>query len=414
MAENTENTENTDVVVIGGGYAGVMAANRLTQRDDVTVTLINPRPNFVHRIRLHQLVGGSDNAVVDYRDVLADGVQLVVDTVTRIDAAGRRVTLAAGGTVDYDYLIYAVGSGSADPSVPGAAEFAHPIATLEEAQRLRPIVDAAPATAAVTVVGAGPTGIETAAELAEAGHNVTLVCGEVLGPYLHPRGRRAVAGRLAALGVTVLDGSDAADAKVTAVTRDAVRLGDGRELPSQVTIWTAGFAVPDLAARSGLSTDALGRLLTDETLTSVDDERIVAAGDSAAPSDLPLRMSCQAAIPLGARAADTVLSRIEGEQPSPLNQVFAGQCISLGRRAGIFQFAHRYDVALWFHIDGRPGAKIKEFICKGIVKHLAAEARKAGSYSLHRVSGGTKRQQQLMRLQAKRGETSATTPARAA
>ena len=52
-------TENTDVVVIGGGYAGVMAANRLTQRDDVTVTLINPRPTFVERIRLHQLVGGS-------------------------------------------------------------------------------------------------------------------------------------------------------------------------------------------------------------------------------------------------------------------------------------------------------------------------------------------------------------------
>ena len=108
-------TGNTDVVVIGGGYAGVMAANRLTQRDDVTVTLINPRPTFVERIRLHQLVGGSDDAVVDYREVLAEGVRLVVDTVTRIDAAERSVTLATGGTVGYDYLIYAVGSGSADP-----------------------------------------------------------------------------------------------------------------------------------------------------------------------------------------------------------------------------------------------------------------------------------------------------------
>ena len=58
-------TGNTDVVVIGGGYAGVMAANRLTQRDDVTVTLINPRPSFVERLRLHQLVGGSHEAVVD-------------------------------------------------------------------------------------------------------------------------------------------------------------------------------------------------------------------------------------------------------------------------------------------------------------------------------------------------------------
>jgi NADH dehydrogenase FAD-containing subunit len=394
--------ENTDVLVVGGGYAGVMAANRLTQRDDVTVTLINPRPTFVHRIRLHQLVGGSDGAVVDYREVLGERVRLVVDTVTRIDATGHRVTLASGGTVGYDYLIYAVGSGSADPSVPGAAEFAHPIATFEEAGRLRPVLDASPATAAVTVVGAGPTGIETAAELAEAGRTVTLVCGGVLGPYLHPRGRRSVAERLAKLGVTVLDGPDT---KVTAVTRDAVRLSGGRELPSKVTIWTAGFGVPDLAVRSGLSTDALGRLLTDETLTSVDDVRIVAAGDSAAPSDLPLRMSCQAAMPLGARAADTVLSRIAGEQPSTLNQVFAGQCISLGRRAGIFQFAHRYDVALGFHIDGRPGARLKELVCRGIVKHLAGEARKPGSYRLHRVSGGAKRRQLL---QAERGEAPAT------
>ncbi|MFJ1548294.1 NAD(P)/FAD-dependent oxidoreductase [Streptomyces sp. NPDC088246] len=389
-------SENTDVVVIGGGYAGVMAANRLTQRDDVTVTLINPRPAFVERIRLHQLVGGSHDAVVDYADVLGKGIRLVVDTVTRIDAAGRSVTLATGGTVGYDYLVYAVGSGGADPGVPGAAEFAYPIAGLEEAQRLRPVVDAAPATAAVTVVGAGPTGIETAAELAEGGRTVTLVCGEVLGPDLHPRSRRSVARRLAGLGVTVLEGPGA---RATAVTRDAVRLGDGRELPSRVTIWTAGFGVPDLAARSGLSTDALGRLLTDETLTSVDDARIVAAGDSAAPSDLPFRMSCQAAVQLGPQAAETVLSRLAGKQPAPVDVRFVAQCISLGRRAGVFQLTGRDDTAKRYYLGGRPGAKIKELICKGIPWQLSYEARKPGARTwwakddkrrqLLRAKGGT-------------------------
>ncbi|MFF7123641.1 MULTISPECIES: NAD(P)/FAD-dependent oxidoreductase [unclassified Streptomyces] len=368
--------ENTEVVVIGGGYAGVLAANRLTQRADVSVTLVNPRPSFVERIRLHQLAAGTHTAVVDYSQVLAKGVRLVVDTVTRIDAVGRGVALAAGGTVGYDYLIYAVGSGSADPQVPGAAEFAYPVASLEEAQRLRPVLDSASAKAAVTVVGAGPSGIETAAELAERGHGVTLVCGGVLGPYLHPRGRRSVAGRLAGLGVTVLEGPDA---KVTAVTRDAVRLGDGRELPSEVTVWTAGFGVPDLAARSGLSTDALGRLLTDETLTSVDDVRIVAAGDAAAPSDLPFRMSCQAATRIGAHAADTVLSRIAGGRPVPINLGFFGQCLSLGRRAGIFQFASKDDTATRLCLGGRPGSKLKEFVCRATVKHLADEARKPGS-----------------------------------
>src|SRR5699024_470224 len=111
------------------------------------------------------------------------------------------------------------------------------------------------------------------------------------------------------------------------------------------TIWTAGFGVPDLAARSGLRTDALGRMVTDETLSSVDDARIVAAGDAAAPSGRPFRMSCQAAIQLGPLAGDTVLARIAGEQPAPVHLGFFALCLSLGRRAGLLQVAHRNDTA---------------------------------------------------------------------
>jgi NADH dehydrogenase FAD-containing subunit len=397
---NTAGRTDTQVVVIGGGYAGVMAANRLTQRPDVTVTLVNPRPTFIHRIRLHQQVGNTGNAVVAFADVLSERVRLLVGSVDRIDADGRSLALESGETVRYDYLVYAVGSGSADPSVPGAAAFAYPIATFEEAERLAPALAAAGPQAPVTVVGSGPTGIETAAELAEAGHRVTLVCGGELNPYLHTRGRRSVAKRLARLGVKVIDG---AGSRATAVTRDAVHLADGRELPSAVTIWTVGFGVPDLAVRSGLSTDALGRLLTDETLTSVDDDRILAAGDSAAPSNLPMRMSCQAAMPLGARAADTILSRIAGEQPGNVGQPFGAQCISIGRRDGIFQFANKADVAIWFNVEGAPGAKLKELVCTFVVKHLASEATKPGAYALHRAKGGAA--QRLLRLRSNEAAT---------
>ncbi|MBF6338642.1 FAD-dependent oxidoreductase [Nocardia abscessus] len=370
-------SKNIDVVVIGGGYAGVMAANRLTQRDDVTVTVINPRPVFVPRLRLHQLVGGTHDAVVDYTEVLAAGVQLVVDSARRIDAAGRSVCLAEGGTIGYDHLIYAVGSGCADSQVPGADEFAYPIATLEAAQRLRSALFDTPMSAAVTVVGGGPTGIETAAELAEQGRTVTLVCGGLLGPYLHPKARRTARKYLAELGVSVLEG---ADTSVTAVRKDAVELRDGRTVPSRVTIWSVGFGVPDLAERSGLRTDAAGRLLTDETLTSLDDERIVAAGDSSAPSDLPFRMSAYAAGCLGAHAADTVLSRIAGEQPAPIDLSFPAMCLSFGRDAGIFQLGHKDDTAMRLYFSGFAGKKLKEFACEASVKHLVTEARKPGSH----------------------------------
>ncbi|NTY59148.1 NAD(P)/FAD-dependent oxidoreductase [Mycolicibacterium sphagni] len=369
--------QRTRVVVIGGGYAGVIAANHLRLRPDVQITLVNPRPEFVERIRLHQLVTGSDDATYAYADILGDGIELVVDAATRIDAEARQVELFSGQPLPYDYLIYAVGSGSVRPAVPGADEFAYPIADLEEAQRLTARLADLHYGAPVCVVGAGPTGIETAAELAEQGRTVTLVCGAVLGPYLSTPGRRSVAKRLRKLGVEIVDGPQA---QVTAVAADAVTLGDGRKLASYVTIWTAGFGVPDLATRSGLRTDAIGRLLTDETLTSVDDVRIVAAGDASAPSDQPLRMSCQAAIPLGAQAANTVLARIAGEQPAVISQAFTGQCISLGRAGATVQIARTNDVPLPLYVGGRTAAMIKEAVCKGTVSFLRREARKPGSY----------------------------------
>ncbi|OBH92830.1 NAD(P)/FAD-dependent oxidoreductase [Mycobacterium sp. E2733] len=364
------------VVVVGGGYAGTLAANHLRQRPDIDITLVNPRPVFVERIRLHQLVADTGAATADYSTLLGEGIRLVVDTVDRIEATARRVLLSSGAELDYDYLIYAVGSTGATPAtVPGFTDFAYAVADLESAQRLRYALADLPLAAPVTVVGGGLTGIETAAELAEQGRQVTLVCGEALGPSLSKRGRRSVAKRLRGYGVNVLE-----SAMVTEVRWDAVVLGDGAVLPSAATIWTAGFVVPDLAARSGLSTDAVGRLITDETLTSVDNPYVVAAGDAAAPSGQPLRMSCQAAGPLGVQAANTVLSRIAGTAPALLSQAFVGQCISLGRTYGTVQLSHTDDTPVNLALGGRTGASIKEAICKGTLWAIRREAAKPGSY----------------------------------
>ena len=365
----------TRVVVVGGGYAGVLAANRMLQRDDVDVTLINPRPEFVERIRLHQLVAGNDDAVADYAEILSGRVHLVVDSAEQIDPDGRSVRLASGATVGYDFLIYAVGSTAPTPTaVPGAAQFAYPLGELEAARRLADRLAGLPAAAPVVIVGGGLTGIEAAAEFAEAGRAVTLIA-DALGPSLAAGGRRSVAGRLGKLGVTVI-----ADAAVVGGSAEDVTLRDGRRVPAAVTVWTAGFGVPTLAAASGLRTDRLGRLLTDETLTSVDHASIVAAGDAASPSAEPLRMSCQYAMPLAAHAADTVLARIAGTEPARLNPASAGQCISLGRRAGTIQLSRFDDTAIGLHIGGRLGATIKESVCTGTLGFLAKEARKPGSY----------------------------------
>jgi len=378
--------QRTRIVVIGGGYAGTLAANHLRLNADVDITVVNPRPVFVERIRLHQMVAGSGAAATDYGTLLGDGVGLVVDTAERIHDG--TVELTSGAVLDYDYVVYAVGSTGVVPSaVPGAREYAYPLAEFEQAERLRRALDELHPDAPITVVGAGLTGIETASELAEQGWRVHLVCGGTLGPSLSRPGRRSVAKWLRRLGVTVLE-----TPTVRAVHPDAVLLDDDSTLPSAVTVWTAGFGVPDLAARSGLPTDALGRLLTDETLTCVDNPRIVAAGDAATPSGQPVRMSCQAAMPLGAQAANTILSRIAGTPAAPINQAFVGQCISVGRSYGTFQLAHLDDTPLNLAIGGRTGASIKEAVCKSTVWSIRREAAKPGSY---RWLKGGKRAQRL-------------------
>jgi len=371
----TEHNAHHKVVVIGGGYAGTIAANHLRMRTDVDITLVNPRPTFVDRVRLHQFVAGTGDAAVDYGTLLGEGVELVVDSATRIDTSARTVRLASGRALDYDHVIYAVGSVAAiPPSVSGAAEFAFPIAEFESARRLRARLDELPLDAPVTVVGGGPAGIETAAELTEQGRTVTLVCGGTLMPSLSAPGRRYVAKWLSRHGVTVLEGD-----VVTEVRPDTVVFADGAARPSALTIWATGFGVPKLAAASGLRTDALGRLLTDETLTSVDDDRIVATGDAAAPSGQPVRMSSQAAGPLGAQAAGTVLSHIAGTEPAVINLALTGVCVSLGRRVGIRQLARKDDAAVNIYIGGRMGARIKEVTCKIAVGKIRREARKPGS-----------------------------------
>jgi NADH dehydrogenase len=368
--------QRTHVVVVGAGYAGTLAANHLRQRPDIDITVVNPRPVFVERIRLHQLVSDTGAATADYATLLGEEIQLIVDSVDHIETAGRRVLLSSGAELNYDYLIYAVGStGVTTSAVPGFAEFAHSVADLESAQRLHYALTDLPLPAPITVVGGGLTGIETASELAEGGRPVTLICGPVLGPSLSKRGRRSVAKQLRGLGVNVLE-----SVAVAEVRWDEVALTDGVVLPSAATIWTAGFAVPDLATRSGLHTDPMGRLLTDETLTSIDDERVVAAGDAAAPSGQPLRMSCQAACPMGVQAANTVLSRIAGDAPAALSQAFVGQCISLGRTHATVQFSRSDDTPVNMFLGGRAAASVKEAICKGTVWSIRREAAKPGSY----------------------------------
>lgn len=356
------------VVIVGAGYAGVTAANRIRAgaHPDVTVTVVNPVPDFVERIRLHQYAAGSGTATVPLTDVLHPDVRLLVDGVDRI--GDRSLTLVGGTVLDFDHLVYAVGSGPGG-GVPGM-EHAHTVASLDDADRLRGRLDATSPGAVVTVIGGGLTGVESAAEIAEQRPDlrVRLLSSGRVATGLSELGRKSVVRTLSRLGVEVDE-----DATVAAIERGAVVLANGTTAPTDVTVWAGPFAVPDLARRSGLPVDDLGRLRTDDTLAALGHPNVVGVGDAVAPPERVarhLRMSCQAAIPLGATGADTVLAQIAGAEPEPLSIGMVLQCISLGRHAGVVQVVRTDDSPRRLVLRGRIGAFVKERVCRSTVRWI--------------------------------------------
>ncbi|MCC2334009.1 NAD(P)/FAD-dependent oxidoreductase [Cellulomonas wangsupingiae] len=365
------------VVVVGGGYAGTMAANRLTGAPEVAhVVLVDEHPYLVERIRLHQLAAGTGTATRD--DVVAAGVERRTARAVRVDDGS--VLLADGTRVAYDRLVLAVGSGPDVPAdVPGARQHALPVAGLQDAHRLADALAGVGPGAAVTVVGGGLSGIEVAAEIAEAlpDVRVRLLAGGRLGPGPGPvgPGRRVLDRGLARLGVEVLEG-----ARVAEVEHGKVVLGDGRHLTSDVTVWAAGFAVPDLARVSGLPVDAAGRLRVGPDLVCAADPRVVGAGDAVAVDGSAWRMTCQAAVPMGAHAADVVADGLRGRTPAPFRLAFAAQCVSLGRRRGVLLRVHDDATPSRVLLGGRAAATMKELVCRVTVRVLRTEARHPGRY----------------------------------
>ncbi|MEU6140188.1 FAD-dependent oxidoreductase [Streptomyces sp. NPDC047081] len=360
------------IVVLGAGYAGAIAAGRLARRlrrEDVAITLVNAEPDFVERVRMHQLATGQQLRPRPFAEMFAGtGVEFRLARVTAVDADRRSVTVVdADGTedvVEYDTLVYALGSGWHDQGVPGAAEHAHQIASRSGALRLRERLAGLAAGQSVVVVGGGLTGLEAATEIAEARPDldVALAARGGLGDWLSPKGRRHLRKVFGKLGITVHENT-----AVTAVEDDHVVTADGASIPSAATVWTTGFAVHPIARASSLEVTDSGRIVVDATMRSVSHPDVYAIGDAAlatGPGDKPLRMSCASGTPMAWQAADSIAARLTGGKLPNAPLRYFNQCISLGRREGLIQYVTADDRAVNAALTGRFAARYKEFICK--------------------------------------------------
>ncbi|MEU0728982.1 FAD-dependent oxidoreductase [Streptomyces sp. NPDC006140] len=371
------------IVVLGAGYTGATAAGRLAKRlhrEDVAITLVNAEPDFVERVRMHQLATGQDLTPRPFSEMFAGtGVTLKLAQVTGVDVDGRTVTVTdAQGTEEplaYDTLVYALGSGWNDQGVPGTAEHAYEIASRPGALRLRERLARLEAGQPVVVVGGGLTGLEAATEIAEARPDldVALAARDGLGDWLSPKGRRHLRKVFDRLGITVHE-----HAAVTAVEADHVTTAEGGRIPAAVTVWTTGFAVHPIARATTLEVTDTGRIMVDRTMRSVSHPDVYAVGDAAlalGAGDKPLRMSCASGVPMAWQAADAIAARLTGGKLPNVPLRYFNQCISLGRREGLIQYVTADDRAVRAALTGRFAAVYKELICKGAawgVAHPAA------------------------------------------
>jgi NADH dehydrogenase FAD-containing subunit len=357
------------IVVLGAGYAGAFSAGYLARQlhsDDFEITVVNAEPDFVERLRLHQLAAGQDLRHLPLTEVFAGtGIRLRVARVTDVDAEHRTVTVADDDgfdRVEYDTLLYALGSTAADHGVRGVDAHAFHVATRPNALRLRARLDELGEGGKVLVVGGNLTAIEAATEIAESHPrlHVSLATTGELGGWLGMKAHGHLLRAFERFDITVHENTT-----IERVDEAAAVSADGTVFACDATVWAAGFAAHPIAAASGLEVEPNGQITVDRQMRSVSHPDVYAAGDSAfiiGDNGQPLPMSCASAGFTSMQANAAIIGHLTGREISTTSLAYIGNHISLGRRDGLFQLVDGQARSKSWALRGRAAARVKSAI----------------------------------------------------
>jgi NADH dehydrogenase len=363
------------VVVIGGGFGGLQAAQHLATAP-VDLTIVDRRNFHLFQPLTYQVATGALSAgevAYPLRAVFRrhSNVRVLMAEVTAFDLEGRRVRLASG-SLPYDTLIVAGGShysyfGHDDwrPYAPEVKSLESALATrarilsaFEDAET-EPDADRRRALLTFVVVGAGPTGVEMAGQIAElargtlrgefrsidAGRSRVLLietADRVLTTFPPSLSRKA-ARSLASLGVTLL-----LERTVVGIDEEAVTVaapdGSTERIAARNAIWAAGVEASRLASRlgelSGAELDRAGRVTVEPDLTLPGHPEVLALGDMARvrsrdggvqtfPGVAPVAMQ------QGRYAAKLVRARLSGHPIGPFRYRDKGNLATIGRARAV-------------------------------------------------------------------------------
>ncbi|WP_334185291.1 NAD(P)/FAD-dependent oxidoreductase [Novosphingobium sp.] len=354
-AANGSQATKTQIVIVGGGAAGLELAAKLGAhygRKHHDIILVDCTRTHIWKPLLHEVATGSLDANLDevgYRSHCHRfGYRYFYGTLAGIDRESRRVRLApindekgreviAAHEIRYDYLVLAFGSVTNDFGTPGVAENCTFLDSRDQADRFRDkLLDQclrvsrtmadhpeSDARVRIAIVGAGATGVELAAELFNAADalgyyglevfdrtrlEVTLIeAGPRILPALPERLAAAARAELETLGVRVL-----VDTPVVESTAEGMVMRSGERIDADLQVWAAGVKAKPIAdGLDGLEQARSGQVVVRPTLQSETDERVFAIGDCAfcklPDSERPVPPRAQAAHQM----ADTAFANLK-------------------------------------------------------------------------------------------------------
>jgi NADH dehydrogenase FAD-containing subunit len=382
-------TQTTNILVLGGGYSGMMAALRLagkTKRLDTTITLVNALDHFVERPRLHEQATGMALKQRPIAHMLRGSkASFLQGWVTALDPAQQCVhvqTNEGERQLAYDYLVNALGSRVDRHSIPGVDEHAltldpHGDLTTDALKSKLSAYGKNPFR--VVVVGGGATGLEAATQVKGSypHSQVSLVTQGEAGAFKGARVQKHIAQALNEQSIAVHE-----HARVNRVEAHGVALDSGL-LPADIIIWAGGFIASPLAREAGLRVNAQNQLLVDPYLRSLSHPNIYGVGDAAYPVEepgVPTRMSLFTALVSGAQAAENIAAELKGQSPQPLSFVWYGQGITLGPRDAVGFGTYPADVAWPLILRRALAVNIRNFFVWYLAVALELERLIPGSF----------------------------------
>jgi NADH dehydrogenase len=356
------------VLVLGGGFGGIGAAQRL-RKSAVDVVLVEKHNYHTFQPLLYQVATGlleRDAAGHPIRDLFhgQGNARLHKDRVTAIDLDAREARFAELEPLRYDYLVLGLGAEVNFFGVKGAAEHAFPLYTLPDAVRLKDHIlrrweeaDRKPELVGdgalnIVVVGGGPTGVETAGALAELYEGVfrkdypglpdeearivLVEAGPELFPMFKSDIRAYTAKALAKRGVEVMTGE-----VVESITPRRVALKSGTVLDAHTLVWGAGLRGNALVRSLGLDLERGDRIAVDAELRIPSHPEVYAVGDIAAITDAKtnqvLPQLGSVALQSGAHAGETIARSVAGRETKPFRYRDKGTMAAIGRGAAVVQ-----------------------------------------------------------------------------